>query len=336
MDCIVSVIIPVYNTEKYLDKCIRSVLMQSYKKLQIILVNDGSDDKSLKICRRYEKKDSRILVADQKNGGAGNARNEGISRAEGEYIAFIDSDDWIEEDYILQLLRAVGRNKNCIPVCGYSVWHASKCEKYIPSFHSINGRKQMADVFQELMDGRYMLMPVAKLYKTSIIKRNNLKFDEDRSIGEDLLFNLAYTEHVKGLAGVQASGYHYRIRKGISLTQRFGRERLKNTEELFTAGQSYCVRNGLNQCICHFSKYYFKSHMIFLESRIGNGENSRLIKSYIKEIMSQNAFETALQHDNRKDIELCFYELVFRSGKPAVIQLACCFRIFVKKMLRGF
>ena len=96
---IISVIIPVYNVEKYLSRCIESVLNQTYRNLEIIIVDDGSTDDSLNICRRYEKKDKRIKVIHQDNGGLSSARNKGLMNSTGEYISFVDSDDWLHPDF---------------------------------------------------------------------------------------------------------------------------------------------------------------------------------------------------------------------------------------------
>ncbi len=108
----ISVVIPVYNKEEYLRRCIDSVLGQSYADLELLLVDDGSVDGSLAICREYEKKDSRVRVFEKENGGASSARNMGIREAAGEYIGFVDGDDWIEKDMYENLLRALEKDKN--------------------------------------------------------------------------------------------------------------------------------------------------------------------------------------------------------------------------------
>ena len=107
MDKLISVIVPIYNVEKYLTKCIESIINQTYKNLEIILVDDGSPDKSPIICDEYAKKDNRIKVIHKKNGGLSDARNYGMSLATGEYISFIDSDDYVTDDYIMTLYSLI-------------------------------------------------------------------------------------------------------------------------------------------------------------------------------------------------------------------------------------
>lgn len=115
----VSIIIPVYNVELYLERCIKSVIQQSYKKLEIILVNDGSQDNSAQICDRYAKMDERIVVLHKKNGGLSDARNCGLSNAKGEYITFLDSDDYLNTEYINYLVQLLEKNNAELSMCGY-------------------------------------------------------------------------------------------------------------------------------------------------------------------------------------------------------------------------
>lgn len=115
----VSIIIPIYNVELYLERCIKSVIQQSYKKLEIILVNDGSQDNSAQICDRYAKMDERIVVLHKKNGGLSDARNCGLSNAKGEYITFLDSDDYLNTEYINYLVQLLEKNNAELSMCGY-------------------------------------------------------------------------------------------------------------------------------------------------------------------------------------------------------------------------
>lgn len=103
---LVSIIVPIYNTEKYLKKCIDSILVQTYDNLEVILVNDGSSDDSLNICKKYESFDSRIRIIDKKNGGLSSARNAGLDVCKGDYITFVDSDDYLEKEAIELLVKA--------------------------------------------------------------------------------------------------------------------------------------------------------------------------------------------------------------------------------------
>lgn len=114
----ISVIVPIYNVEKYLDKCINSIVLQTYKNIEILLIDDGSTDKSFYICEKWKKKDYRINVIHKSNGGLSDARNYGLNIASGEYVCFIDSDDYIEKDYIEKLYKILIKNKVRVSQCG--------------------------------------------------------------------------------------------------------------------------------------------------------------------------------------------------------------------------
>ena len=108
---LVSIIVPVYNVEKYLDKCMVSILCQSYKNIEVIIVNDGSTDKSLNICNKWKEKDSRIEMFSQPNKGLSSARNKGLKYAKGEYVLFVDSDDWISINMVDKMVNTFRINK---------------------------------------------------------------------------------------------------------------------------------------------------------------------------------------------------------------------------------
>ena len=117
---LISVIVPIYNVEQYLEKCIESIISQTYKNLQIILIDDGSNDKSGKICNKYAEKDKRVVVIHKENAGVSEARNTGLDNAKGEWITFVDADDWIEEEYCQRLYNLVIETNSDVALCGYN------------------------------------------------------------------------------------------------------------------------------------------------------------------------------------------------------------------------
>ena len=121
MKPLISVIVPIYKVEKYLAICVDSLLRQSYGNLEVILVDDGSPDECPAICDKYQNKDNRIKVIHKKNGGLSDARNVGLDIAQGEYVAFVDSDDFVDEDYIYKLYNALQQNRTSIAVCGIQI-----------------------------------------------------------------------------------------------------------------------------------------------------------------------------------------------------------------------
>ena len=117
----VSIIVPIYKVEKELDRCVRSLLGQTYKNIEIILINDGSPDSCPQLCEKYARKDRRIKVVHKENGGLSSARNRGLEVAEGQYISFVDGDDWVEPDFIEALINNLKREKADISIIGYTM-----------------------------------------------------------------------------------------------------------------------------------------------------------------------------------------------------------------------
>lgn len=212
---LISIIIPVYNVEKFLTACLDSVLNQTYKDLEIILVNDGSTDNSGEICDLYAEKDNRIMVLHTNNKGVSCARNAGIECANGKAICFIDSDDTVEENYIANLVNA---------------WLEHNCDLVICNIKDIFPNKikakrklesELTGIFREdyckLID--LLRVPVVKLYKSDILKEHNLRFPTNIHTAEDQIWNFNYYSHVKTYTYVDKASYNYFHRNNNSLSQ---------------------------------------------------------------------------------------------------------------------
>ena len=212
----ISVIIPVYNVEEYLSECIGSVLNQTYKDLQIICINDGSTDNSLKILNDYAVKDSRIVLVSQENQGVSTARNKGINVAEGEYITFLDPDDWFEPELIEFALKAINNSHSDIAIF---------CPNYLKNNKKEINKEQL-EYLSEAKEKRYKhyrnnLVNYSwdKLYRTDFIKKNNIKFCEQIDQTEDVLFSLECLSHNPKIEYIPKCLYNYRInRAGSAMT----------------------------------------------------------------------------------------------------------------------
>lgn len=213
---VVSVVVPVYNVEKYLDRCLDSIVNQSYERIEIILVNDGSTDSSLDICKSYKNKDLRIKIINQKNGGLSCARNSGLQKATGKYIVFVDSDDYVSFDYVNILYRSIVRYGSDIAVCGYSDIYADEKEprNYIKklnktSYIEMSGVEAMADFFS--FDSLGGVMAWNKMYKTSIFKNNKIIFPVGK-IHEDNFTTYKLYYHSSSVIYIDKPLYYYQKR----------------------------------------------------------------------------------------------------------------------------
>lgn len=200
---LVSIIVPIYNTEKYLTPCLESILAQTYENLEIILVDDGSTDNSKKIADDFAKKDSRVKVFSQSNSGQSSARNLGIKKSTGEFISFIDSDDKIDKRFIEKLIAPFLENeKTCLTVCGIHykrLKNKTAEDVYISKVKPQKTRETKKSYILRLLatDGR-LYSSVNKLYKTEFVKK--LNFDEKLNFAEDTKFVLDYLKLVNSTA----------------------------------------------------------------------------------------------------------------------------------------
>ena len=209
---LISVIIPVYNTEKYLNRCVKSVSDQTYKNLEIILVDDGSSDNSPIICDEWAKKDKRIKVVHKQNGGVSSARNEGLKISTGDYIQFVDSDDYLEENFCKNIMDAYLPDVDLV-VTGYTIINdaGEKKTTKVEENKEIEILQNSSDFMKYLYNG-YNDMPVNKIYKRELIIKNFLK---GMPLGEDRIFNLDYLSNVKNkIILVSEAGYVYEFNQG--------------------------------------------------------------------------------------------------------------------------
>lgn len=208
---LISVIIPIYNSEKYLQKCIASITAQTYNNLDIILVNDGSKDNSLELCKAAHKNDTRISIIDIPNGGVSNARNLGVNKAKGQYIQFIDSDDFVDANYIETLYKNITSANAGMAVCAITSFDISgkKLDHWEVKSNNLDFKAVNTALFLELIQSFLLFGPVNKLYIKSVITNHNIKFDTSLSYGEDLLFNLEYFKHIDSITVTDSIAYKY-------------------------------------------------------------------------------------------------------------------------------
>lgn len=222
---IVSIIIPIYNVEMYLEKCIDSVLKQTYKNIEIILVNDGSTDNCKKMCDDFSKLDSRIKVFHKENGGLSDARNYGINNATGDYITFIDSDDYVKKDFIEKLYNAITTNKCDIAICGHEDLYPDRIKRYAFSEKYVNEKVMGKEETLKHMlykDG-YDVSAWAKLYKRSLF--DEVLFPKGR-LFEDAATTYKLIILSEKIVYINYIGYEYVIRKNSISNENFNERKL--------------------------------------------------------------------------------------------------------------
>lgn len=302
---LVTVIVPVYNAEKYLAQCVESILNQTYNYFELLLVDDGSTDLSGNICDKYEKRDRRIKVFHQRNRGASAARNFGIDQATGQWITFIDSDDWVERDYIKVLMECNDKADICF---------VNTCKKTAKKKKNLKDKVQVLDrrkfkVFERCLLNKYvdfnhphLTSACAKLYKKQFLLQHQIRFPEDLSKSEDAIFNMkAYSNAQKGRWST-AELYNYRM-NAFSVTHsydqkvtetykkhlRYIKEFYKNTPYPEFA-LDYAVRGTYDfiYCIVHdFCHYRNHENYIRRKQRFIDAKNEPLFKNSIENIKTK-------------------------------------------------
>ena len=248
MNPLISLVIPVYNVEKYLDKCMESVLAQTYDNFEVILVDDGSTDNSGKMCDEYAKRDSRVIVYHQQNSGVSVARNVGIENAKGEFISFIDSDDWIDKNYLQKLVSAQIKYNADLTICEYTnIYDDGKLRDRRRSFGSnvyYNDKSIIVrEVIPKVFSFQSMDNPICRLYSKSIIRKYNLVFLPQVCIHEDCFFNFEYLNHIDSLTYINDSLYD-RIIRNDSATRIYRENIYDESEVIFNCYDALLAKYG--------------------------------------------------------------------------------------------
>lgn len=211
MDKLVSIIVPVYNAERYLEECLDSIISQTYKRIEIILINDGSKDNSLCICNNYRKKDPRIKIIDKKNEGVSCARNDGLNIATGDYITFVDADDYIDETYVEKMVLCADEKGYDIVICGFEVHNSvlvKNDNKALETFCNGTTKDAVLKAIISASTDRIFGYVWRTLFTKECIL--NIKFDSTVKISEDFMFLLMAINNSKTCGTICEELYHYR------------------------------------------------------------------------------------------------------------------------------
>ena len=296
---LISIIIPVYKVEKYLEKCIESVLKQTYTNLQIILVDDGSPDNCGKICDEYAKKDSRIEAIHKANGGLSDARNVGISKAKGRYIGFVDSDDYIKEDMYEILLNLIKKYDADVSICNlYDVIDGNECIR-----NKENGIREYSriDILKEiLLDKNIQSYAWNKLYKKELF--DEIKYPIGKKY-EDIGTTFYLFEKCNKIVVTSEPEYYY-LKRADSLVNNVAESTILDYTEIIIQRYLY-IKQNIKE-LRKYNNYYLAKTLITTHNDIENLDN-------ISEEMQQRykkLYELVLEiiKSNSKDIDELFSE----------------------------
>lgn len=237
-----SIIIPVYNIEKYLAECLSSVLAQTLEALEIICINDGSKDRSLQILKEFAEKDSRIKIIDQKNQGVSAARNAGLAIAQGKYVGFVDGDDTIENVFFEKLMFAA-ENSNTD-----AVYSKSSESQDFQMFKPMMDKAVLQGIVLPLFFKEDSLNAVwNKIYRNKIIQENNIRFPLGTQHGEDAQFNIEFLMKASRISFLDYCGYHYREVEGSATRNIAKHDYLKRMVEVYETDWSPIIGTAIEK-----------------------------------------------------------------------------------------
>jgi len=316
-NAMISIIVPVYNSEKYLGKSIESIINQSYNNIELILVNDGSTDDSGKICSRYALADNRVkVITRQNNGGPAAARNNGIQHAKGNFIFFIDADDFLEKNAI-ELFAANHNEHQTDLVAGnfnriinhnapikQNVSFSFDYEPFRQDFKVLS-KAEIIDYIRYYLKspGKYLLFAFCwgKLYKTAIIKSNCILFNEEMQFGEDVVFNFEYLKCTNEILFVNQALYNYTVQNNYNsasmsisdnLFHNLNMIRIKASEFLELSGTM--SPSGIRKETGHAFVHLIIVHLVRICGQITH-DNRKRIYNLIKKIVNNSVFKDSLQ-----------------------------------------
>ena len=276
----ISVIVPVYNAEKYLAEAIDSVLSGSFTDFEIIAVNDGSTDSSLEILRGYAERDARVKVIDKQNTGVSDTRNQGIAAAEGDYLAFLDADDVYSPDYLERMYSAAEESGADVTVCSYVTFRGEK-----PSFPTGESTEPRETNIRELLDTGLMTPLWVKLVKKNVVSDNGIRFDAELAFGEDLFFSWRVCLASDRTVRIEDKLYGYRMSPD-GATARYHDRLYQKYKCAFEALKAYAREIGADQEAVREMDLYFVKRLPTLSFMCARSKDSIFKKyKYVSEIL---------------------------------------------------
>ncbi len=308
----ISIIVPVYKVENYLDRCLQSLINQTIKDIEIILVDDGSPDKCPALCDEYVALDSRIKVVHKTNAGLGLARNSGLDIALGEYVAFVDSDDFVDLEMYETLYKTAVKDNLDTCYCGFKFYYedgttGSKSE--VESYKTFIGRYEVDRLLLDMIapepsypsDVKYMMCVWKALYSRQLLDRYQLRFHSEREfVSEDIIFHLDYLTRAERI-GFLPDPFYYYCYNGSSLSNTYTSEKFERNKKLLAeVGRRLSVTFNIEDYKDHYYRMCFFYLRVSIQQEIGLVNHSGffdLRKSIIR-ISKDDFFKEILHNYN--------------------------------------
>lgn len=336
----ISIIVPMYNCEKNINECINSILEQTYLNFEILLINDGSNDKTLEICKKFKLKDCRIKIFSQTNSGPSSARNYGIEKSNGKYIMFIDSDDVLDKYMLEKMLHRIEKDKTDLIISNYYYWYENNRKNNV-IFDNKDSVYYQKDMFLKISELSYTerFNPLwNKLYKYEIIKKYNIKFDNDLRCGEDLKFNIDYLEKCLSFSTISEFLYYYRISDSYSLSKEMDLDKWKKEKYLIDYYINLFKKENLYEDNKEkINAIYFLKFKETCDLVLKSNMNLKSKNEYIKNIITDKDMQLNIKNINvYSKFDKLIYYFLKNKLHTMIIGVYCCKRILYKKFKKIF
>ena len=299
-----SVIIPAYNVEKYIERCINSVLNQYLKNIEIIIIDDGSKDKTSDICLKISENNKNIIYKKVQNGGCSAARNLGISMAKGKYIAFLDSDDWVDSDMYINMIEEAEKNQADIVICGFKKLDENKNLLSTVKIPKRNNKNEYIDCTTE-----WFASPCNKIYKRDLLEKNNIRFLLNIYTGEDMFFNFISFFYSKNIISLDEPYYNYFMNQN-SVSNNY-----KNRTDIYIVIReliSFYKRNGVYKENINKIRECFKYHGIMYPFDVLQKLSENKVENWKRFYIKIKEEINRLKEIETIDIKIYYYYRIFR------------------------
>lgn len=310
----ISIIVPIYNAERHLEECINSIVGQSYKNIEIILINDGSTDSSERIVSSFLENHDNIRYISQYNSGPSKTRNKGLQYASGDYIMFVDSDDYLSNTICERL---IAHDADIVMCKSYKFKNGDKFET--GDFASVTHIRQISDIgfkeFETLYKNTQFNPPFCKLYKKSLI---TTLFKEDLDLGEDIIFNFEYLKNCQTIMFLDEALYYYRVGDANSLTNKFDENRIIKVHKVYQETSRLCdeiFKKNYNQNLLksNFLREACRcAKKMIVSSEASTKQKSQLLKTYM-ENYDLNSYLTADWKNESISFKIFFFFMRIRT-----------------------
>lgn len=277
-----SIIIPVFNAAKTLKRCVESAFMQTYAEWELWLIDDGSTDESGDICDEYSKRDSRVHVVHKSNGGVSSTRNVGIENAKGEYVMFVDSDDYLEETSVETMMKSAEDYNADIVMCGF-FYHFEESGEIRPNYikETFVGRNNqfVSNLFRETFEKELLNPPWNKVIRKSLLEQNKIRFISEYSICEDMIFTMDILNASDKIVLVNEPLYHYIYKKGDNLVNRFHKNFYEALSAYYDIVKGYLRKyNALDNLSLDINKFFVDKTIFYFKKIYSNESYEKSVK----------------------------------------------------------